>query len=58
MGVGFSGFGLNPLLPVSGNLKASAYQDILDNATLPTLWEQFGEGPFFYFSITVPRCTK
>ncbi len=41
-------FGLGPLLPVKGNCNASAYQDILDNAMLPTLREQFGEGPFLF----------
>ena len=44
----FSGFGLGPLFPVKGNLNASLYQDILNNAMLPTLWEQFGEGPFLF----------
>ncbi|CAI9588356.1 unnamed protein product, partial [Staurois parvus] len=33
-------------VPVKGTLKVSAYQDILDNFMLPTLWEQFGDGPF------------
>ena len=33
----FSGFGLGPLSPVKINLNDSAYQDILDNAMLPTL---------------------
>ena len=33
----FSGIGLGPLVPVKGTLKASAYQDILDNFMLPTL---------------------
>jgi len=42
----FSGVG--PLVPVKGTLNASAYQDILDNFMLPTLWEQFGDG-FFLF---------
>ncbi|CAI9558282.1 unnamed protein product, partial [Staurois parvus] len=31
---------------VKGALKVSAYQDILDNFMLPTLWEQFEGGPF------------
>ena len=38
----FSGAGLGPLVPVKGTLNASAYQEMLDNSTLPTLWEQFG----------------
>ncbi|CAI9546744.1 unnamed protein product, partial [Staurois parvus] len=29
-----------------GPLEMSAYQNILDNFMLPTLWEQFGDGPF------------
>ena len=32
------------LVPVKGSLNATAY--ILDNSVLPTLWQQFGEGPF------------
>ena len=44
----FSGVGLEPLVPVKGNLNASADQDILDNYMLPTLWEQFGEEPFLF----------
>ncbi len=42
----FSGVEMGPLLPVKGNLNALAYQDILDNAMIPTLWEHFGEDPF------------
>ncbi|CAI9618655.1 unnamed protein product, partial [Staurois parvus] len=38
------GVWLGPLVPVKGTLKTSAYQDILDNFMLPTLWEQFGDG--------------
>ena len=37
-----------PLVPMKKNLNASAYQVILDNFMLPTLWEQFGEGPFVF----------
>lgn len=44
----FSQAGLGPLVPVKGNLIAPAYQDVLDNSMLPTLWEQFGEGPILF----------
>ena len=43
----FSWFGLGPLVSVKGNLNATAY-NILDNTVLPTLWQQFGEGPFLF----------
>ena len=43
-----SGDGLGPLVPVKGTLNASAHQEMLDNSMLPTLWEQFGDGPFLF----------
>ena len=53
----FSGFGFGPFASLTGNVNATAYKDILDNYMLPTLWQQFGEGPCSS-SVTKPLCTK
>ncbi|XP_041640964.1 growth hormone-regulated TBC protein 1-A isoform X2 [Cheilinus undulatus] len=37
-----------PLISRERQTYALAYQDFLDNAMLPTLWQQFEEGPFLF----------
>ena len=39
---------LGSLVPVKENLKATAYNDILDYSVFSTLWQQFGEGPLLF----------
>lgn len=37
-----------PLIPLKGQLDATAYSDISDNSGLPTLWQQLGESLFCF----------
>ena len=42
------GLGYSSLVPIKLNLSAVPYDDRLEISVLPTLWQQFGEGPLLF----------
>lgn len=48
----FYKFGPGPLVPVKGNINVSAYQEILYESMLPTLWDRLLKD-VFYLSVGV-----
>lgn len=53
--LGWNIFGLGLLVPLKGNIKATAYKDFWENCVILTLWQQFKEDP--YMAVMV-RCSQ
>ena len=50
----FSWLRLDPLVPVKINLNSTAYNDILEDSVIPTLWQQFMDGSFLFHHDNCP----